>query len=231
MAVVCVRKMLPSRWLCTGLLLFGAWIGLATIGAGCSGTKIILAEQAARIDSLQAVNSSLALELETFRDSIAFYDFIDSGEFDRDMRFKQAQVNRLTYELAVCLDGGDTFATELVDDLFEPASAALTEAGRERLSLLADTVLERTSSGIVYVAGFSDSSRPVGSLKKRFPSNWELSAARAAAVVRYFIDDHGIQDGRLLVISYGATRPIASNASSRGQRLNRRIRFSFVPVE
>ncbi len=231
MATTCVRKMLVSRFAPGSLLLLVAWFGLAAVSAGCSGSKVLLAEQAARIDSLQALNSSLAVELETYRDSIAFYDFIDSGEFERDMRFKEAQVNRLTYELAVCLDGGDTFATELVDDLFEPASATLTESGRVRLALLADTVLDRASSGIVYVAGFSDSSRPSGTLKERFPSNWELSAARAAAVVRYFTDEYGIKDSRLLVLSYGATRPIASNASRRGQRLNRRIRLSYVPIE
>ncbi|MDX1741602.1 MAG: OmpA family protein [Rhodothermales bacterium] len=222
--------MLASRFTVVSHVVLVGCLALAAAGTGCSGSKVLLAEQEMRIDSLQALNASLALELETYRDSIAFYDFIDSGEFDRDMRFKAAQVNRLTYELAVCLDGGDTFATELVDDLFSPASATLTESGRERLALLADTVLDRASSGIVYVAGFSDSSRPAGTLKERFPSNWELSAARAAAVVRYFTEEHGIKDSRLLVLSYGASRPIASNASRRGQRLNRRIVLSFMPV-
>ena len=201
------------------------------VGSGCAGSKALIASQAAEIDSLEALNEFLAMEREMYRDSIAFYDFIDSGEFDREMRFKETQVNRLAYELAVCLDGGETFATELVDELFEPASPTLTDLGRERLALLADTLAGKASTGFVYVAGYSDSTRPSGTLKERFPSNWELSAARAAAVVRYFTDEHGIDEGRLLVLSYGANRPIASNASSRGRRLNRRIRFSHVPAD
>ena len=207
------------------------WLLVVAVASGCAGSRALIEKQAGEIDSLQSANDGLARQLETYRDSIAFYDFIDSGEFDRDMRFKETQVNRLTYELAACLDGGDTFATELVDELFEPASATFTETGRERLALLADTVASRTGSGFVYVAGYSDATRPSGALKDRFPSNWELSAARASAVVRYFTDEHGVDEARMLVLSYGANRPIASNRTRRGQRLNRRIRFSYVPAE
>jgi chemotaxis protein MotB len=207
-----------------------AWFAVLVVGTGCSTGKAIIAEQAAELDSLRSLNAAISMELETYRDSIAFYDFIDSGEFDRDMRFMETRVNRLTYELAVCLDGGETFATELVDELFEPASATFTDLGRARLALLADTVAAKAATGTVYVSGYSDSTRPSGSLTERFPSNWELSAARAAAVVRYFTDEHGVAEARLLVLSYGANQPIASNASGAGRRLNRRIRLSYVPV-
>ncbi len=209
----------------------GLWLLLVVLVSGCSGSRALLEKQVHEIDSLRSANEALALHLEIYRDSIAFYDFIDSGEFDRDMRFKETRVNRLTYELAVCLDGGETFATELVDELFEPASAILTDTGRERLALLTETVVDKVATGFVYVAGYSDVTRPAGSLKDRFPSNWELSAARASAVVRYFTEEHGVDEGRMLVLSYGATRPIVSNSTRRGQRLNRRIRLSHIPGE
>ncbi len=86
-------------------------------------------------------------------------------------------------------------------------------------------------TGYVHIEGYSDSTRPSGSLKERFPTNWELSAARAAAVLTYYVDEHGIDEVRMKVLSFGATHPIASNASRQGQRLNRRIRFTHVPIE
>ncbi|NNE46524.1 MAG: OmpA family protein [Rhodothermales bacterium] len=211
----------------TGL---GLWVLIAVSGSGCSGSGALIADQAVEIDSLRSLNSALAHELDTYRDSIAFYDFIESGEFDREIRFKNTQVNRLTYELAVCLDGGETIATELVDDLFAAASADLTDRGRERLALLAEALAEKSTTGQIHVEGYSDSTRPAGELKKRYPTNWELSAARAAAVVQYYIDVHGIDEERLVVISLGANHPISTNASQRGRRLNRRIRFSHIPL-
>jgi len=86
-------------------VLTGLWVLVVWSGSGCAGSRAVIADQAAEIDSLRSLNAFLERELDTFRDSVAFYDFIDSGEFDRDMRFKNTQVNRLTYELAVCLDG------------------------------------------------------------------------------------------------------------------------------
>ncbi len=200
---------------------------LVLAGSGCSGSRALILDQAARIDSLETQNEDLVRQLDVFRDSIAFYDFIDSGEFEREMRFKETRVNRLSYELAVCIDGGETIATELVDDLFEPASPNLTASGRERLELLSDTLAARIETGHIHVEGYSDSTRPGGSLKEKYPSNWELSAARAAAIARYFTEEHGLDESKLVVISHGANRPISTNSTSRGRRLNRRIRFTF----
>jgi chemotaxis protein MotB len=56
----------------------------------------------------------------------------------------------------------------------------------------------------------------------RFPSNWELSVARAAYVVRYLIDQ-GIASKRLKAVGYADTRPLAGNQSAEGRRTNRRV--------
>jgi chemotaxis protein MotB len=56
----------------------------------------------------------------------------------------------------------------------------------------------------------------------RFASNWELSAVRAASVVRLFIDN-GVQDVRLSAIGHGATRPVAPNDTPANQARNRRV--------
>ena len=56
----------------------------------------------------------------------------------------------------------------------------------------------------------------------RFPSNWELSSARAGSVVRY-LQANGIQPGRLAAIGYADTRPLADNATPEGRARNRRV--------
>lgn len=56
----------------------------------------------------------------------------------------------------------------------------------------------------------------------RFPSNWELSGARAGSVVRY-LQANGIQPDRLAAIGYADTRPLADNGSAEGRARNRRV--------
>lgn len=71
----------------------------------------------------------------------------------------------------------------------------------------------------VMVEGFTDN-QPIRTA--RFPSNWELSAARAAAVVR-MLDNEGIEPERLAAVGYGAHQPIARNDTEQGRRRNRRV--------
>lgn len=56
-----------------------------------------------------------------------------------------------------------------------------------------------------------------------YPSNWELSAARAVGVVRYLIESGGMDPGRLSAVGYGEYRPIASNETAEGRARNRRV--------
>jgi len=62
-----------------------------------------------------------------------------------------------------------------------------------------------------------------------YPSNWELSAARASTVVRYFIEGHYIDPTRLTLMGAGQYRPIADNATPEGRAKNRRIDIYIVP--
>ena len=71
----------------------------------------------------------------------------------------------------------------------------------------------------VHVEGYTDN---VPIRTSSFPSNWELSAARAASVVHFFTR-MGIRPDRLAAIGYGEHRPIASNATLEGRNRNRRV--------
>src|SRR5262245_33276492 len=61
------------------------------------------------------------------------------------------------------------------------------------------------------------------SLKSLYPTNWELSKARATGVLRYLVEKGGIDSVRLSTIGYGATKPLTSNATEDGRSKNRRV--------
>jgi chemotaxis protein MotB len=101
--------------------------------------------------------------------------------------------------------------------LFSDASANMRAIGSPVLTEVA-TLLEGYPNS-VHVEGHADS-RPIRT--SAFPSNWELSAARAASVVNYFVGQ-GINPARLAAVGYGQFRPIADNETDAGRRRNRRV--------
>jgi len=77
----------------------------------------------------------------------------------------------------------------------------------------------RQSANPIQVEGFTDN-QPINT--PRFPSNWELSAARAASVV-HLLDRYGLSPSRMSAIGYGEFKPIADNATETGRQKNRRV--------
>lgn len=71
----------------------------------------------------------------------------------------------------------------------------------------------------IHVEGFTDN-LPIRS--RIYPTNWELSATRAATVVR-MLSGGGIDAGRLAAVGYGEHRPVADNSTVEGRRANRRV--------
>lgn len=108
--------------------------------------------------------------------------------------------------------------------LFPSASATLTSNGEALLKSL-ETVFASFSNQLV-VEGHTDP-RPISS--SVFPSNWELSTARATAVLRSLLAD-GIRDTRLSAAGYADTRPRASNATEAGMARNRRVDIVVLAV-
>lgn len=95
-------------------------------------------------------------------------------------------------------------------------------------SVLLDRLLPalRDFDGEISVEGHTDS-RTIST--ERFPSNWELSAGRATAVLRY-LSRGGVSAGRLRAIGYGPTRPLAANDSDTGRAQNRRVELVLSPA-
>ena len=105
--------------------------------------------------------------------------------------------------------------------LFEPGSADLVLSKSKPVLDEIVRLLENYPRYRISVQGHTDDT-PIST--DRFPSNWELSSARATAVLRYFIDKN-INPKRLTATGYADIFPIASNDSKLGQATNRRVEF------
>ncbi len=103
------------------------------------------------------------------------------------------------------------------DILFPSGSATISPVAMVALQQLADTL--KPLPYPMRVEGHTDN-RPINT--RAFPSNWELSAARAATVVHLFME-RGIDPTRLAVIGLGEFRPIADNSTEQGRNNNRRV--------
>jgi len=112
----------------------------------------------------------------------------------------------------------------------ELSSPVLFESGSADLKREAWPILEELAyhqqrmNNPIIVEGFTDNI-PIRS--RRFRSNWELSAARAFSVIRFFIG-HGVEPERLAAHGYAEYRPLFSNETEEGRGRNRRVEITIL---
>ena len=104
--------------------------------------------------------------------------------------------------------------------LFKPGQADLQLSGRPILDEVI-AVIRKYPDYKIHIQGHTDDD-PIST--DRFPTNWELSAARATAVLRYFFDK-GVEPEKMTATGYADTFPLASNDTDQGRSLNRRVEF------
>jgi len=91
-------------------------------------------------------------------------------------------------------------------------------------------VLAQIDDKTIQVSGHTDN-LPLGDkLTAQFPTNWELSAARAVTVVRFLTEKANVPPQRLVASGYGEWSPLASNRSASGRARNRRIEILLTPA-
>ncbi|MCB0220718.1 MAG: OmpA family protein [Chrysiogenetes bacterium] len=142
------------------------------------------------------------------------------GNLESEIKDKSVRISRLKNELKI----------DLVDKiLFDSGSATVNARGRAVLKKVSDALKQIQDRQIV-VEGHTDD-RPIkaGPLAKIYPTNWELSAARAVAVVR-LLQEFGVKPGRMAAAGYGPYQPLASNKSAEGRSANRRIEILLQPI-
>jgi chemotaxis protein MotB len=112
--------------------------------------------------------------------------------------------------------------------LFDSGSAIINPRGRELLRRIAPSLKDNTDHSIL-VEGHTDNVPISQALAEKFPTNWELSAARAIAVVRFLSEQAGLAPQRLSASGHSYHRPAASNDTAQGRSQNRRIEIVLVP--
>jgi len=114
-------------------------------------------------------------------------------------------------------------------------SGALFNSGRARLNASGRELMERVGTALqnldndIVVEGHTDSIPVSGDLATIFPSNWELSVARAANTVNYLENAAGMSPERLAATGFGQQRPVAPNDTRDGRALNRRVEIVVLP--
>jgi chemotaxis protein MotB len=113
--------------------------------------------------------------------------------------------------------------------LFDSGKAEVKKSGLEILGKVI-SILKDVNDKSIRIEGHTDDVQIVGALAKRYPTNWELSAARAINVARH-LQEQGIDPGQLSAVAYGEWKPVATNDTAEGKAKNRRIEIILVPKE
>ena len=133
----------------------------------------------------------------------------------------QIQITRLADRLSV----------SMVDKILFPSGEAGITADGYRVLRRVGNVLKTTEGKVIRVEGHTDNVVISSRLKGTFPTNWELSTARASNVVRFLQDSVGIAPERLQAVGLSQYHPVASNETVRGRSQNRRIEIALLPME
>ena len=125
----------------------------------------------------------------------------------------------------------DRLTINMVDRvLFDSGRAVIKPAGLKVLKQVSD-VLNKITDKQIRIEGHTDNVPISTKLQDKFKTNWELSTARATTVVRYLIDQGGVQPQSLSAVGYADTHPIESNDSEQGRSSNRRIEIVLYPKD
>ena len=180
---------------------------------------------------LSAELKEIKLELDKKKSVIKIQDEVIKLLDDTKKTIESSLKNKIAAQEIEVVSMPDTLKVVLMDKiLYDSGSYAINESGEKLLLTLAESFKENKNQEIV-VEGHTDNV-PLGpDLRANFPSNWELSAARAAAVVRFLQEKGGLDPKRLSVRGYSYYKPVASNDDETGRRQNRRIEIILKPQQ
>ncbi len=137
----------------------------------------------------------------------------------KELTDKNVEIEQLRGQLSV----------RMLDKIvFRSGSANILPQGMEVLDKLADAIKDSTDT--IRVEGHTDDTPISDKLKAKYPTNWELSAARAAAVARYFETKHFINPKRLESLGFSMYRPVAPNDTAENKQRNRRVEIVLKPA-
>lgn len=181
-------------------------------------------EQAATIEQLEGDKGSLEGELAEKK------EVLEQVKELQDALAKSLVEEIETGDIRVAQRGG--FLVVNVSDkvLFATGKAELSERGQKVITRLSESLKGLPDATVFQVGGHTDN-QPIKSdeVKAVFPTNWELSAARATNVVRFLEETCEIPGERLVAAGFSRFRPVTSNKKSKGRAKNRRIEIALLP--
>jgi chemotaxis protein MotB len=185
-----------------------------------SRVSALLAEERQRARSLEGqLTEQLRQKEAELSETQKAYAQLDA-ELQQEITQKEVTLRQTKDQLAIAI-------TDRV--LFPSGQADLTAEGVQILDTVG-AALAKVADRQIQIEGHTDNV-PIGpELRLTFPSNWELSSARASEVVRYLIAHAQIPAARLLAVGRADTAPVAPNTTAEGRQQNRRIEIILLPA-
>jgi chemotaxis protein MotB len=232
----------PSRapWVLFGLaLVAGAaaglvlWLRLQAARADLAATqergKAEQVELAQRVEKMEGEKA----ELVSLRNELS----LQVQAKDEEIQKLQGTYQELEAKMKEEIAKGDVFLSQsggrikvdLVDKiLFGEGDASITPRGESVLSRVGG-VLASVENKKIQVSGHTDDLNISERLVGKYPTNWELAAARATNVVRFLEEKANVPGRRLVAAAYGPWEPISTNKTAKGRARNRRIEIVLTP--
>jgi chemotaxis protein MotB len=202
----------------------------ATAGAA----QKALGEKVEKLEAEKAELVSEKIELVAAKEELSLHIAEQTGELAQLKGTFDTLQDKMKDEIAkgdisLSQDGG-RLRVGLVDKiLFDSGEAAISKRGEGVLARVGG-VLASIDDKQIQVSGHTDRTPISEKLAPQFPTNWELSAARATNVVRFLAENAGVPPQRLIASGYGEYHPIANNKNAAGRARNRRIEILLTPA-
>lgn len=197
------------------------------------GTDILLSSQKALFNELQKEVEARQVENDLLTQQL-FKEVEESKILEEEFDGLSVQADQLEKQLKEEIERGEItlkrHKTKTIINIdnsicFDSGSAVLKKDIKKTLSKISKT-LSNFPENNIQVEGHTDDV-PIRS--RQFPSNWELSSARALAVLRLLLENSDIEPERFSAAGYGEYHPNVPNDSSENRRLNRRVDIVIVP--
>src|SRR5512146_1618490 len=232
-----------ETWIAAGALTVALLLGL--LGFSSYEKKREVEQVRAELEQVKAELAQARAAIEKgISDAGALKDKLNESQTTIDELQKQKEAalrshQSLEDEMRAALESKDVTISQLQGKLtvnildrvlFDSGEADLKPDGAAVLRKVA-AILAKHPNLKIHVIGHTDNVPIRAGARSRFPSNWELSTARATAAVRFLSEKAGVDPRRLGAVGYGEFRPVADNATPEGRARNRRIAITILSEE
>jgi chemotaxis protein MotB len=196
------------------------------------------AQAKAELTEAQAAAAQSAAEARDLKGKLA-ESLARVAELEKEKEASTQTHQSLEDEMRSALESKDVTISQLQGKLtVNILDRVMFDSGEAQLKSDGATVLRKVAGILaqhpelkIHVVGHTDNVPIRAAARGRFPSNWELSTARATAAVRFLAEQCGVDARRMGAVGYGEFRPVADNSTTEGRAKNRRIAITILPDE